>query len=905
MLDVQTPNEADPIGDWYAFEKDAEKSGGDDDGSGFADVWKRKHFAWEYKGKKKNLTNAYNQLLRYREALENPPILVVCDLNRFEVHTNFTNTAKEVHHFELADLERDPTEFLRVMRAVMTSPDQLLPEVTPDQLTQQAAQDFSQLASRLRDRGHEAHDVAHFLNRLVFCLFAEDAGLLPSGLLERVAEGTRLKPEQFAASLRELFAKLSKSGGLFGTERIEWFNGGLFDSDDVLALETEEIDLLRWVGRLDWSQIDPAIFGTLFERGLDPSKRSQLGAHYTDHESIERVVDPVVIAPLRREFEDMKARVAALLEKGASPITTKGRVKTQSKPVKEFQSFLERLRAVQVLDPACGSGNFLYVALRSLKDLEREAILWGSQTFGVTKFPQVGPQNVLGIELNEYAAELARVTIWIGEIQWMIHNGFGYLRDPILQPLDNIVTADALVRANEDGMIVEAEWPQAEFVIGNPPFLGAKLLRRGLGSDYVEDLFKVFKGRVPAMADFVVYWHEKARAMVEQGNTRRVGLLATQNIRGGASRSVLDRVKQSGDIFMAWSDEEWVLEGAAVHVSIVSFDDGSETSKVLNGSPVTSINSNLTSGVDVTLARRLVENEDIAFVADIKGGPFDITEVQAREMLAAPSPDGRNNREVVRPWVNGADVTRRPRNMWIIDFGVNTPMHEAALYEVPFEYVKTHVKPMRDSNRRKRYRELWWLHLEPGTGMRKALEGLDRYIVTPVNAKHRVFAWLGEETLADHQLIAIARDDDYTFGVLHSRTHELWALAKGTQLREIETGFRYTPTSTFETFPFPQPTEAQHESVGEAAAKLDHLRSQWLNPPGQDASVLKGRTLTNLYNEPPTWLQQLHEELDATVAAAYGWSDDISDQKVLERLLALNSNRAKVQTASKGQLELS
>lgn len=232
-------------------------------------------------------------------------------------------------------------------------------------------------------------------------------------------------------------------------------------------------------------------------------------------------------------------------------------------------------------------------------------------------------------------------------------------------------------------------------------------------------------------------------------------------------------------------------------------------------------------------------------------------------------------------------------------------MREAALYEVPFEYVKTHVKPMRDSNRRKRYRELWWLHLEPGTGMRKALEGLDRYIVTPVNAKHRVFAWLGEETLADHQLIAIARDDDYTFGVLHSRAHELWALAKGTQLREIETGFRYTPTSTFETFPFPQPTEAQHESVGEAAARLDHLRSQWLVPPGQDASVLKGRTLTTIYNEPPTWLQELHEELDAAVTAAYGWSEDISDEGILESLLALNLNRAKAQTASKGQLELS
>lgn len=260
-------------------------------------------------------------------------------------------------------------------------------------------------------------------------------------------------------------------------------------------------------------------------------------------------------------------------------------------------------------------------------------------------------------------------------------------------------------------------------------------------------------------------------------------------------------------------------------------------------------------------------------------------------MLDAPNPDGRHNRDVIRPWVNGADVTRRPRNMWIIDFGINTTMQEAARYELPFEYVKTHVKPMRDPNPRTRYRELWWLHLEPGAGMRKALDGLERYIVTPVNSKHRVFEWLRAETLADHQLIAIARDDDYTFGVLHSRVHELWSLAKGTQLREIETGFRYTPTSTFETFPFPGPNAAQRDRVVEAAAKLHHLRSQWLNPPGQDEAVLKGRTLTNLYNDPPIWLQQLHKELDVAVAAAYGWASDISDEEVLEALLALNLER--------------
>ena len=902
MLDAQTPNEADPIGDWYAFEKDAQKSGGDEDGSGFADIWKRKHFAWEYKGKKKNLVAAYNQLLQYREALGNPPLLVVCDLNRFEVHTNFTNTAKEVHRFDLADLEKDPTEFLRVMRAVMRSPEDLVPDVTPDQLTQQAATDFSKLATRLRDRGHEPHGVAHFLNRLVFCLFAEDAGLLPVGLMERISAGTRLKPNEFGESLRELFAKMSKSGGSFGAERIDWFNGGLFDSDEVLALETDEIDLLRWVGRLDWSQIDPTIFGTLFERGLDPSKRSQLGAHYTDRESIGRVVEPVVIAPLKREFEAMKGRVEALLTKGSTATTTKGAIKSQSKPVKEFQGFLERLRGVRVLDPACGSGNFLYVALRSLKDLEREAILWGSQTFGVTEFPRVGPQNVLGIELNEYAAELARVTIWIGEIQWMIHNGFGYLRDPVLQPLDNIETGDALLRLPEDEGVVEAEWPAAEFLIGNPPFLGGKLMRRGLGDDYVDDLFHVFRSRVPAEADFVTYWFEKARASIEEGTAKRAGLLATQGIRGGASRRVLQRVKGSGDIFMAWPDEPWIVEGATVHVSIVGFDDGSEQERFIAGSSMSAINSNLTGGVDLTKAERLPENLGIAFMGDTKGGPFDVDESVARHLLEQPNPDGRKNEDVVRPWVNSMDVMRRPRRKWIIDIPPGTPLDEAALYEAPFEYLKEHVKTARESSRSKIRN--WWMHERPRPDMRAALAGLSRYIVTPTVSKHRAFTWLTPEVLPDHQLIVIAKDDNYTFGVLHSHVHELWARAMGTQLREVESGFRYTPSTTFETFPFPDAEEDQRSVVAEAAAKLDHLRSQWLNPPGQDASVLKGRTLTNLYNEPPTWLIHLHQELDAAVLASYGWKANLTDEELLERLLQLNQTRASASAAEDARLEL-
>jgi hypothetical protein len=886
MLEVATPNEADPVGDWYAFEKGIDKVAG---GEGFADVWKRDHFAWEYKGKKKDLDAAYQQLLQYREALDNPPLLVVCDLNRFEVHTNFTGTAKAVHMFSLNTLATAPQEPLRILRAVMGAPYSLRPSVTTAELTEEAAERFAQLASVLRSRGHEAQTVAHFLNKLVFCMFAEDAGLLPKGLINQLADHLKSDPAAFSEGLSDLFDKMSVGGGLFGAERIQWFNGGLFDGAEVLPLQSSELTMLREVSQLDWAQIEPAIFGTLFERGLDPDKRTQLGAHYTDRASITSLVEPAVIEPMRAEFEAMKTRVVELLAAGKR--VTK-RTPDSENPEKVFHAYLERLRNIRVLDPACGSGNFLYLALQALKDLEREAILWGSLTLQrPQEFPQVGPHALHGIEVSVFAAELARVTIWIGEIQWMLNNGFAYLTNPILQPLNAIECRDALLDLTDPTNPKEASWPAADVIVGNPPFLGGKLLRTSLGSDYVDALFKVFAGRVPAEADFVCYWFEKARALVSEGSVKRVGLLATQGIRGGANRRVLERIKAAGDIFMARSDEPWVLDGAAVHVSYICFDGGHHTGAVLNGQPVASINANLTGGLDLGRARQLKENLGIAFMGDTKGGPFDIDDATAQTLLASPNPDGRNNRDVVRPWVNGLDLTRRPRGMWIIDFGVDMSINEAALYEAPFAYVEQHVQPTRVANRREAYAERWWLHVEARSGMRTALAGLDRFIATPRVTKHRLFVWLPAGVLADSAIIVMARDDDYTFGVLHSRAHELWALGLGTQL---ETRPRYTPTTTFETFPFPATTPEASTAVANAAAELNGLRLGWLNPPGLAPEELEKRTLTQLYNQMPAWLRQAHERLEHRVLEAYGFPADISNDDLLSRLLDLNLSRESV-----------
>jgi type II restriction/modification system DNA methylase subunit YeeA len=559
---------------------------------------------------------------------------------------------------------------------------------------------------------------------------------------------------------------------------------------------------------------------------------------------------------------------------------------------------------VRVLDPACGSGNFLIVSLWALKDLEYEAIQWGSLVLRrPMQLPQIGPEAVLGIEINAYAAELARVTVWIGEIQWMIRHGLGYRRDPILRPLHHIETRDALLDLSDPANPREAEWPEAEFIVGNPPFLGDKFQLRVLGAEYAATLRSTYLGRVKGQADLCCYFHERARQAIADGQTRRAGLLATQAIRHGASRLTVDRIAESGGIFFARSDDPWVLAGANVHISFVGQDDGSELERELDGHRVSSINPNLTSGIDLTAALRLPENAGVAFQGPVKVGPFDISHAQANELRASPNPDGRSNADVVRPWINGLDVARRPRDMWIIDFA-ELPAAEAALYEAPFEYVREHVKPIRDRGRRARRTENWWMHGETVPGLRAALAGCSRYIATVRVSKHRLFVWVPVQTLPDSRLVAIALDDDFSMGVLHSRVHELWARATGSQLREVESGFAYTPTTCFETFPFPDPNKEQRVRVGEAARCLVELRDGWLNPPGLAAEELAKRTLTNLYNQRPTWLTNAHSDLDSNVIEAYGWPVELSDDLMLAYLLATNNERAERARLSEERLSV-
>ena len=918
LLGQPTPAEHDATGAEYTFEKGVAVTAGASAGArgdrGFADVWWKGKFGWEYKRKDKykDLADAYRQLCQYREALGNPPLLVVSDIRRTEIHTNFTGTAKQVHTITLDEMTTPGG--LALLRRAFTDPGSFCPVLRAETITEEVARQIGAVAQSLHAAGHDPHAAAHFLMKCMFCLFAEDVALLPKALFSRLLAEWHDRPAELRDRMTELFDKM-RTGGAFGFERIPWFNGGLFDEAPALELADGDIAILQQAAGQDWSSVEPSVFGTLFERSLDPTKRAQIGAHYTSRDDILLVVDPVVIAPLRREWDDVKAEVdKQLVRRRAGKTVT--RKKANEAIGKILQTFTERLASVRILDPACGSGNFLYVAIQQLLNLEKEVITFAAQPeVQLSLLPNVRPGQLHGLEINPYAAELAQVAIWIGYLQWMRDNGFGHPTNPILDKLQTIENRDAILDLSNPKLPVPAEWPQADFIIGNPPFLGGNFIRNGLGDEYVNTLFSLYP--IPNFSDLCCYWFERARQQILNNPNVRAGLLATQAIRGGSNREVLKRIKETGNIFLAWSDREWVLDGANVHISIVGFDNGEDTSRYLDGNQVPGINSNLTAGSDLTTARELSENLDIQYEADKKGGPFEVTHSLARQLLGNPNPTGVSNSAVCRPWCNGMDITRRLRCLWVVDFGVTAEVSQAAQFEAAFEHVRRTVAPLYEHSRPK-----WWLHERPRAAMRSALAPLVRYIATPMLTKFRLFVWLDHTTLPDHQLVVFARSDDYFFGVLHSAVHELWARRMGTQLREAESGFRYTPTTCFETFPLPWPPGQESGDspawtrISEAARDLNDQRERWLNPPEwieplartvdlaenladlpEEAQPLmrqslimaaaakdprlKKRTLTNLYNERPTWLRLAHERLDRAVLAAYaltdpegGWSED-------------------------------
>jgi type II restriction/modification system DNA methylase subunit YeeA len=614
----------------------------------------------------------------------------------------------------------------------------------------------------------------------------------------------------------------------------------------------------------------------------------------------------VVIEPLQRRWAAVKKVALAFAETAEKERRAEASAKKKGtaypKLRKQLQDvildWVEELSTVRVLDPACGSGNFLYLALRRMLDLWHEVRVFCAE-HGLPTFleKQVHPSQLYGLEVNVYAQELASVVVWIGYLQWLNQNGIGWPTEPILRRLDNIQHRDAIFTRDAEGNAAQPEWPQADFIIGNPPFLGDKKMRGELGDEYVDGLRALYADRVPGGADLVTFWFERARAEIDEGRAKRAGLIATNSIRMVGNRPTLERILDSGGIFMAWGDRPWILDGAAVRVSIVGFDDGSQKERTLDGMPVSAIHADLTASADVVSALKLPENAGLCFLGVMKGGPFDLTADQASAMLAAPlNPNGRPNSEVVKRRLIGRDIVQGSQEGWLIDF-VNRSEVEAALYELPFEYVREHVKPLRDTNNRKRMKERWWLHGENRPGLRRAIKGLDRCIVTPEVAKHRIFVWMSTDVVPDHTCHVIARADDYTFGVVHSRLHEAWSLSQGAWMG-VGNDPRYSSARTFETYPFPwppgkEPKESQLvDAIAEAAREMVKKRDAWIKPSDATADELKKRTLTNLYNARPAWLAEAHRKLDEAVFAAYGWPAALTDAELLERLLKLNHERA-------------
>ena len=423
---------------------------------GFADAYLEGRFGWEFKGNDEQLAGAFNQLLRYQVYLKTPPLLIVSSFNTIRIRTNFPGLETVLHEIPVSEMAQAGN--LQKLRDAFFEPERFRPDRSVEDVTRETAALFRDIVTDMEKHNEDTEKLARYLNQIVFCLYAEDAGLLPSGVFTQIVSQHFRNPETFNLAVTGLFNQMAK-GGLFGAAEIAYFNGDLFNTVDTVELSGNALLLIGEASKKNWQNIEPSIFGTLFERALDASKRSQLGAHYTSADDIMLVVEPVVMAPLRREWEAVRREVGNLLVEDNADAA---RVR--------LAAFQQRLFEVTVLDPACGSGNFLYLALRCLLDLEKQVIDFAAEHDWDNLTPTVKPDQMLGLEINHYAVQLARTALWIGYLQWHYSNGFPYQQNPILTPLVTIQQTDAILDLSDPENPQEPEWPNAEFIIGNPPF---------------------------------------------------------------------------------------------------------------------------------------------------------------------------------------------------------------------------------------------------------------------------------------------------------------------------------------------------------------------------------------------------------------------------------------------------
>ncbi len=994
------------------------------------DCYRRGHFVWESKKLrqikagsdrfKTAMLAAHAQAQAYARALPasegRVPFLMVADVGHvIELYADFTRSGATYtpfpdarsHRIALADLALP--EVQQRLRLIWTNPDALDPSRIAARVTREVADQLARLARSMEEAGQRSEQVAAFLTRCLFSMFAEDVELLPAGAFIELLRRHRATPQTLANALRALWTDMDRGGerGYSATlgQNVLRFNGKLFKGSGEdgysLVLTTAQIDQLIAAAHANWREVEPAIFGTLLERALNPVERHALGAHYTPRAYVERLVMPTVIEPLRAEWADAQAAAVLLAQEaeqwtGASKADQKKHDDKLAEARAEVRRFHHRLCTLRVLDPACGSGNFLYVTLEHLKRLEGEVLnllhdLGDSQAALGLEGETVTLQQLRGIELNPRAAAMAELVLWIGFLQWHIRTrGNAAVAEPVVHDYGNIECRDAVLAwdaqepaldangkvltrwdgrsfkphpvtgklvPDESAQIAQwkytgarkAAWPKADFIVGNPPFIGASSMRAALGDGYVQSLRATWKD-VPESADFVMYWWQHAAAQVLAGTAQRFGFITTNSIRQTFNRRVLQKVLDSGlELSFAIPDHPWVdsTDGAAVRIAMTVAQPSSQTaiarllrveretgsksgeSAVLLAEEGGVIHADLSIGANVGMAVALQANGGISSPGvKLHGAGFIVTKDEATA-LGLGTVVGLDSH--IRAYRNGRDLTDRPRDVMVIDlFGLSA--HQARnQFPAAYQRVTERVKPERDQNNRATYRDSWWIFGEPRRELRPALAGLPRYIATVETSKHRTFQFLDASILPDNMLIAIASDDAHLLGVLSSRTHIEWALATGARLG-VGNDPRYNKSRCFETFPFPDEdtglTPALRVRIGALAEQIDAHRKR------QQAAHAT-LTLTGMYNVLELLranesaargagvpraltpkekiiheqglvgvLKELHDELDAAVLEAYGWADlraPLADggeaaatatATLLERLVALNARRA-------------
>jgi hypothetical protein len=998
----------------YMFERPLKE--GHHDGSESdrrVDCYKRGHFILEAKKIKagshtKSYSNtmlgAHAQAQNYARSLPategRPPFIMVVDVGLvIELYAEFSRTGGNYipypdprsHKIKLEDL-RDEGMRQR-LRQIWTDPMALDPSRASAKVTREVADLLAKVAKSLETQGHPLPHVNAFLTRCLFSMFAEDVGLLPppnegKGAFSELLQRHREDPPTLQRMLHALWADMDRGGFSAALAKdVLKFNGKLFKHASAegytLPLNREQIDQLLQAARADWTAVEPAIFGTLLERALDPTERHALGAHYTPRAYVERLILPTVIDPLRTEWSHAQA-AALLLANEASELEGKKREAKLAEARAEVRQFHHRLCTVRVLDPACGSGNFLYVTLEHLKRLEGEVLnqldaLGDTQEKLGLEGETVTLQQLRGIELNTRAAALAELVLWIGYLQWQARTvGVRNIAEPVVHDYGNIDNRDAVLaydrtepQKDEAGNIVtrwdgktfkthpvtglqvpddsaqvvqeryisprKAEWPQADFIVGNPPFIGNKRMRDALGDGYADALRTAWP-EVPESADFVMYWWHKAAEVVRTGQAQRFGLITTNSLTMIFNRRVIEAHQTATpplSLDFAIADHPWVdsADGAAVRIAMSAGSAGQHEGRLLqvtdekesdNGEVTVTlaarnglVHADLKIGANVAAAKKLAANSLLSNRGVIPhGAGFTVTPAEAEQLGLGRIPELNQH---IRPYRNGKDLTATPRGVLVIDlYGLDIEQVRSRFPAV-YQWLLDRVKPERDENNRARVRDLWWLFAEPRSVMRRTFKGIPRYIATGQVAKHRLFQWLSSDILPDDKLIAIASAEALHHGVLSSETHSTWALATGGLLEDRPV---YSKSTCFETFPFPAEdtglTPELTERIRQLAEQLDaHRKTQQADHPTltltgmynvldklRSGEALSAKDKTIHEQGLVSVLRTLHDELDAAVLQAYGWSDlgpvPWADEAaratwtdtLLQRLVDLNTRRA-------------